>query len=364
MTMKKVLQVITVPLGYDGVSMFVRRYAAAMNLENLRMDFLAINDVDGAVAEEIARMGCGLHVIKGRLRNPVRYAAQLARLVRREKYDVVHVHGNSCTMAVDLMGAYLGGAPVRAAHSHNTYCRFTAAHRLLRPAFDRLYTHAFACGDEAGRWLFGKKPFDIIRIAVDAEKYAFDPVMREEYRRRLGAGDELLIGCVAHFSPHKNHAFLIDAFAEYHRIDPSARLVLVGDGQLRGEVENAIARKKLEKSVILLGLRSDVAQIQQALDVMLLPSLFEGFPTVLMEWQCAGLRALVSDTVTRAAALTGLIQYLPISEGPAPWAEALMRLGPCPDRASASAQGIKAVKESGYDLKENAEALRRWYAGE
>ena len=359
--MKKVLQVITVPLGHDGVSMFVRRYVSAMDKRDLQVDFLAINDVDDTVAREIAQMGCGLHIIKGRLKNPVKYALKLAGLVRREKYGVVHVHGNSCTMAVDLMGAYLGGARVRAAHSHNTGCRFMAAHRLLRPAFDHLYTHAFACGEEAGRWLFGKKPFEIIRIAVDAEKYAFDPGLRAEYRREMGVGDDLLIGSVAHFSPHKNHAFLIDAFAEYHKINPSARLALVGDGQLRGEVENAIASRGLEKHVMLLGLRHDVNRLLSAFDVMLLPSLFEGFPTVLVEWQCAGLRAFVSDTVTRSADITGLVSYLPISDGPAPWAEAIMRMESRFDRAAASADGIEKVRARGYDLSENAEKLRQWY---
>lgn len=362
--MKKVLQVITVPLGYDGISAFVRRMTSAMDLADMQMDILAINQPDERIRAELEKIGCGVRVISGRMKNPLGYALKLASLVRREKYDAVHVHGNSCTMAFDLLGAAMGGAKIRAAHSHNTYCNFMTAHKLLRPVFDRLYTHAFACGDDAGKWLFRERPFTVIPNAVEIEKFAFDPAVRAECRRELGAKDELLIGSVAHFSPHKNHAFLIEAFARYHKIDPSAKLVLVGQGALRGEIEAAINRLGVRENVVLLGLRTDVPRLQQAFDVMLLPSLYEGFPTVLLEWQAAGLPCLVSDTVTRDAAFMDNVKYLSISDGPGLWADALMHINPAADRAAASAEGISALKNAGYSLQENAAALAEWYRGE
>lgn len=360
--MTRVLQIITVPLAFDGISLFVRRYAAHMDKTDLKMDFLAINDVDAAVAEEIAGMGCGLHVIKGRMRNPARYAARLARLARREKYDVVHVHGNSCTLAIDLLGAFLGGVKVRAAHSHNTFCRFTTAHRLLRPLFDALYTHAFACGEEAGKWLFHRRPFEIIPIAVDIEKYAFDPAAREMFRRELGVNDDILIGAAANFNPQKNHAFMLEAFAEYLKRAPKAYLALAGDGALRGDMEAAAARLGIKERVMFLGRRADVPGLMQAFDALLLPSLHEGFPTVLMECQAAGLRAFVSDRVTRSAAVTPLVKYLPIDRGSGIWAEALAELDAPGDRTKASAEGAAALRLRGYDIDESAGKLRAWYA--
>jgi len=359
--MKKVLQVVTVPLGHDGISAFVRRMTRAMDNNGIHTDFLAINDPDAAVRADLEAMGAGLHVIKGRMKNPVGYALKLAKLVRREKYDVVHVHGNSCTMAFDLLGALLGGAKVRAAHSHNTFCNFMTAHRLLRPLFDALYTHAFACGQEAGKWLFHRKPFEVIPNAVDAEKFAFDPNVRADVRRELGAKDEMLIGSVAHFSPQKNHSFMLEAFNVYHKINPSAKLVLVGQGAQRGEAEAAVTRMGLKNHVVFLGLREDVHRLIQAFDVMLLPSLYEGFPTVLLEWQAAGLPGLVSDTVTKSAALTDLVSYLPISHGPDIWADALMHINPVRDRASDSVKGISALITAGYSLRENAVNMAKWY---
>lgn len=360
--MKKILQVVTVPLGYDGISAFARRIVAAMDRRDMQVDFLAINDVDAALREEISRMGCALHVIKGRMKNPAGYMLKLARLVRREGYTCVHVHGNSCTMAFDLLGAYLGGAEMRAAHSHNTFCNFMAAHRLLRPLFDNLYTHAFACGEEAGKWLFQNKPFRVIRNAVDAERFAYDENARAQCRAELGLGDETVIASVAHFSPQKNHVFAVEAFARYLKIDPSAKLVLVGEGAQRGEIEALIARLGIRDSVILTGLRTDIPRLLSAFDVMLLPSLYEGFPTVLLEWQAAGLPALASDTVTKDAAFTPLVKYLPISEGPEIWVDALMRAHVRADRAEESGMAIDAIQKAGYSLKSVAEELRGEYA--
>ena len=361
--MKKILQVVTVPLGYDGISAFVRRMTAAMDKSRLQVDFLAINEPDSAVRAELEGQGCKIHVVTGRMKNPVGYALRLAKIVRREKYDVVHVHGNSCTMAFDLLGARLGGAKIRAAHSHNTFCNFMAAHRLLRPLFDSLYTHAFACGTEAGNWLFRERPFSVIPNAVDVEKFAFDPAARDECRRELGIKDETAIAAVAHFSPQKNHSFMLDVFSEYHKIDPSAKLILVGQGPLKGEIEAKINRLGLNGSVILTGLRTDVPRLLSAFDVMLLPSLYEGFPTVLLEWQAAGLPAIVADTVTKSAAFTDYIQYLPISSGPAPWLNALIHLSPAFDRPIASAEGAAFLTEAGYSLQESAANLAKWYQG-
>ena len=356
----RILQIVTVRLGYDGLSSYVLRYAAAMDRARIKMDILAINEPPEEIRRALDKLGVGLNVIKGRLKNPVGYMRRLAQLVRKNRYDVVHVHGNSCTLAVDLMGAYLGGAKVRIAHSHNTSCRFRIAHRALRPAFDRLYTHALACGERAGDWLFGRRPFKVLPVAVEPEKYAFDPALRAKYRAELGAGDELLIGSVAHFAPHKNHGFLLEIFAAYHKVDPAARLVLVGDGNLRSEIEAAVNRLGIAGAVDILGLRTDVCSLEQAFDVMLLPSLFEGFPTVLLEWQCAGLHALVSDTVTPEAALTDMVGFLPITQGCAPWVDALARIK-AGDRAEDSRRGIRAVRDGGFDIASNARRLREIY---
>ena len=355
----RVLMINTVPMRYEGITMVMLNYARNMRREGLQLDFLAINDVEPSLREAIAAMGSKLHVITCRNRRPLRYLLALSRLIRAEGYQVVHAHGNSCTLATEMLAARLGGAKVRCAHSHNTKCGSPRVHRLLRGPFDRLVTHGFACGEAAGRWLFGKRPFTVLNNGTDAAAYRFDPAAREACRAELGIGDRVAVGHVANFNPQKNHAFLIDAFERAARRSPRHVLVLVGDGAARAEIEAEVRRRGLSDRVIFTGTRRDIPRILSAMDFMVLPSLFEGLPNVVIEWQASGLKALVADTVTRDCRLTDLVTFLPLDADA--WAQAMLGMDAAGDRAAASAAAGQRIAEAGYDIRENAERLRRLY---
>lgn len=355
-----VLQVITVRPGFDGITMYVMRLVRNMALENIRVDFVFIGQPPEELRRETEAAGCRVFVITGRLRHPVRYMLQLRNLVREGGYTAVHAHGNSCTLAIEMLAAKLGGAKLRAAHSHNTYCKFGLVHKLLRPVFNALYTHAWACGEEAGRWLFGKRPFRVLRVSSETARYAYDPAARRECRRELGLKDEFVIGCVANLNPQKNHRFLIDAFAGLRALRDDVKLMLVGDGPLRDELAAYVSDKGLEDDVLMLGARSDVPALLSACDMMALTSIHEGFPSVLVEWQCAGLRALVSDRVTAATDLTGLLTFMPIDDAGV-WARALKDACAADDREKLSAEAIAEVCKKGYDIVVNARELEEFY---
>ena len=180
----RVLEVITTTMGRDGLTLAPLRLASRMT--RARCDFVASAVADEGVRAMVEATGGRLFLAPSRLRRPLRYVRFLARLIRENGYDAVHAHGNSCTLAVDLFAAKLGGARARIAHSHNSQCRYRLLHRLLRPAFDALYTCAMACSAEAGRWLFPKRPFEIVRNPVDARAFAFDPAARASAREELG----------------------------------------------------------------------------------------------------------------------------------------------------------------------------------
>lgn len=360
MSRVRVLCVMTVKPAYDGPTLAAVRLARALDREKVQLDVSFISEPPKDIRAQLEEAGCRIYLMPGRLRHPMRYMLALKKLVRAGGYEAVHAHGNSCTLAIDLMAAYLGGARARIAHSHNSYCKYRAAHRALRPLFDRLYTHAVACGEEAGRWLFRERPFRVMPNALDTGIMAFDAGTRAEYRERLGlGGDTLALGCVANLNGQKNHGFMLDVFARLHEIRPDARLILVGDGALRGDIERGIAEHGLTGCVTLLGTRADTAKLLQAFDVMLLTSLYEGFPSVLVEWQCAGLRSLVSDRVTPDAALTPLVEFLPIDAGAEPWVEALKDACADPNRAAVSESALAEIRTKGYDV---ATAAREYEA--
>jgi len=356
----RVLMVNTVPMSYTGITMVMLNYAAHLDREKVRVDFVATNQVEESLRRRIEEMGCGLYQIPGRNRRPLRYLARLAALIRRNGYPVVHAHGNSCTLAIEMLAARLGGARVRCAHSHNTRALAMRAHRLLRPLFERCVTHGFACGADAGRWLFRERPFEVLNNGVDAARFAFNPEGRAAWREKLGIGDRIAIGHVGSFNRQKNHAFLVDAFARVAAADPRRALVLVGGGPLEEEVRRQVRKKGLEGSVIFVGVTQDIPGLLSAMDLMVLPSLYEGLPNVLVEWQASGLPALVADTVTREARLTDLVEFLPLDEGR--WADAMVAAVPPKDRAGASAAVAEEIRAAGYDIRDSAARLEGLYA--
>lgn len=352
----RVLELITTPMRFNGQTLFPLRIVRRM--KHVRADFLSYICGDERIRAEVEEMGGSVHVAPHRLKHPLAYIRFVSGLVREQGYSIVHCHGNSCTIAIDLLAAKLGGAKVRIAHSHNSQCKFAALHRLLRPIFNRLYTHAMACGEEAGRWLFGKKPFTIIRNAIDTRAFAFDPDVRKPLRTELDCGERTVIGCVANFVEAKNHVFLLKVFAEVRRRNPDYLLILVGDGPLRGMAEQQARELGVADHVRFLGLRTDIPLLLQAMDVMALPSLFEGFPTVALEWQCAGLPLLLSENITRDCAFTRYVQYLPLDEES--WASAILATPPS-DRSAASRSGVEAIAHAGYDLTRAAAELENSY---
>ena len=354
----RVLHAFTVAVTRNGITMFALQRLEGLRKAGVEVDLLSPTAVEPGLRREIEHLGARLFVIQKR-RLSLAYVRALAALVRRERYDIVHAHGSSSSLFFEMLGAGLGGCRARVAHSHNTTCGDLRRDRLLRPLFYRSYTAAAACGRDAGKWLFGGRPFTVLPNGVDLARFQFDAERRAATRARLGiAENALVLGHVGRFNRQKNHGFLLEVFAALLQKRPDVRLMLVGDGYQEEEVRRLAA--PLGARVIFTGSVPDPETYLCAMDVMALPSLFEGFPTVLLEWQCAGLPVLVSSRVTDEAALTPLLQYLPLEAGAEAWAGALLAL-PRRERAQASRAAAAMLKAGGYALEDAAALLARFY---
>lgn len=352
------LLINTVPTRQNGQTMFLLNYLRNMDRSDIDIGFVATNTVDDWVRSELCDMNVRLYEMPYRNRHAIKYMGELRKLIKADGYNVVHVHGNSSTLAFDMLAARMAGAPVRIAHSHNTRCKHIVMHRLLRPVLLRCANVRFACGREAGEWLFPGREFEVIRNASDGRAYGFDAAKRDEVRQRMGLTDRVVIGTVAAICEQKNPLFLLEAFLKAHRKNGDLHLVMMGDGAMRAQVEDTIGRLGLQDCVTLTGRINDVPDRLHAMDVMVLPSLYEGFPCVLVEWQLNGLRALVSDAVTRDCDLTGKLEYLPLDEDI--WAEKMAGVQP-EDRTSESAECSRKVAAAGFDIHTEAARLKRRY---
>ena len=128
----------------------------------------------------------------------------LRRYIAKEKIDIVHVHGSSAIMSVELLAAKLAGCKVRIAHSHNTTCENKKVDQMLRPLFNKLYTERFACGQEAGKWMFGTQSFMVIPNGRSLQKYEYNSEKRVQYRNKLNVpANAFIIGHVGRFNDQK-----------------------------------------------------------------------------------------------------------------------------------------------------------------
>lgn len=355
----KVLVINTVTFRLNGITSVIMNYYRNMDRTGMQIDFVVNNKLDDEFRAELEGNGATVYHIP-RKSDPLGYMRRLYRVCKDGDYDVVHIHGNSAMMLFDVLPAALARVPVRVVHSHNTTCSHMMLHKLFKPLFHRCYTHGLACGEDAGRWLYGKRPFTVLKNGIELEGYRYDPAVREEYRRKIDAGERTVIGHVGNFIEQKNHTFLLDWFAELSREDDRYLLLLLGDGQLSDEMKEKAHRLGLDGKVLFAGKSTKARCYFQAMDLFALPSLHEGLPVVLVEAQAAGLPCLVADTVATEANLTGTLRYLPIDSTRA-WVDAVRSVQVASDRAAQSDVWIGRIAQAGYDIKQSADIMRALY---
>lgn len=357
----RVLIISTVGLKYEGITSVILANLRAMDRTDLNIYVAGTIELKASICEEIRDLGCKLVELPNRKDDTWNYLKKLTKFIRTNKIDVVHAHGNSATLAIEMTAAFFGGCRHRIAHSHNTRCEQVKADKMLRPLFYLFCNEALACGKDAGKWLFKNRPFTVISNGRDIEQYQFNESLRKQNRDKYNLHNQTVIGHVGGFLPQKNHEFLLDIFREIHEIRPDTIFVLVGDGELRADMEKKAEALGIRESVIFTGIINNVSELLQAMDGMLLPSKFEGLPLVAVEWQIAALPCVLSDSITRDCAFSDLVEFCSLREPAKKWAERILYAIDNKDRKAYACQVKKLARAAGFDIKDNAEILRNMY---
>lgn len=358
----KVLNIMTSGLRTEGIATTQLVFMRRLDKSKIEMNIAAVHDNDPYVINEFKKIGCHVVIFPDRTQSTIRYFFALYNELKKEKYDIVHVHGSSALLAVDLMAAKLAGVPVRIAHSRNTRCNNGKIDRLLRPVFYMSYTDAMACGEEAGKWLFGNREFKVMHNGKDFSDFCFSKKLRELERKQLGLDGKLVFGHVGRFNEQKNHKYLIDVFYRISQMRENAVLYLIGDGHLSAEIHKYVEELGIEDKAIFAGSVLDVSHRLQAMDFMIFPSLFEGLPNVVLEWQAEGLPCLISDTITRECAPSNLVEFMSLESSAQTWADkALQMLDSYQNREENAQRATTALKKAGFDIENNARELTAVY---
>jgi len=358
--MIKILVVSTVGLGMYGITNSIMNYYRALNKSELQIDFLAPNEIPDNLKEEIKNNGGTLYEKVKRKHHCISYMWRLSKILKEGQYDIIHVHGNSRTLAVEMFIAKRSKVKVRIAHCHNSTCKHKLLHKLLKHVFDNSYTHGFACSKKAGLWLFGDKPFTVINNAIPITKFLYNEAIRDSFRKKLNMENNKIVGHVGHFSFQKNQEFLINLFADMYKRDPSYRLLLVGDGGLKNKNKKQVKKLGLDSVVRFCRETVDVYKLMQAMDIFVFPSRFEGLGMVVVEAQTAGMPCVVSDAVPTDAKITENVEFLSLADQRDAWVNKIMEFGWL-DRKESAEQSRELVQNSIYNIENEAIKLKNLY---
>ena len=359
----RVAQIIGKWLG-GGVESVVMNYYRNIDRNKIQFDFICDEDSTDIPYEEIEKMG-GKVILIPPYQKIFKYHKELKRVLKEENYQIVHSHINTLSV-FSLFAAKCAGVPVRIAHSHSTTNkkekRKNLMKQILRPFSKIFATDYMCCSELAGRWLFGNKEYDkgnvyLLNNAIDLDKFKYDEKIRREKRNELNINDDtLVIGHVGRFVEQKNHKFLIDIFNEVYKQNKNSILLLVGQGPLMGEIKEKVKKFGIEDNVKFLGQRSDTAELYQAMDMFLFPSLYEGLGMVLIEAQASGLPCLASTEVPSIAKINNNFEFVDLHEDIKKWYESINKML----KMNEVRNDMKNVA-NGYDIKIEAKKIEKFY---
>lgn len=352
----RILHIVTY-MGRGGIETMLMNYYRHIDRNKIQFDFLVHRDFRADYDDEIELLGG--HIYRVPPMNPMSltYKMALRNFFRTHPYSIVHCHLNYMSGVV-LAEAMHAGVPIRIAHAHTANLApgwKQWVRRLFKHLIPMTATTLLACSSEAGRAVFGTHSFGIMPNAVDASFFSFNQSLRTDLRQNLGLSHVFTIMHVGRFIYAKNHEFLLDVFSHLLSLIPSARLVLIGDGELFDAVEERAQKTLPPGSVVLLGTRTDIPDLLQAADIFVFPSIFEGLPVTLIEAQAAGLPCIKSDTVSDECVVTDLVTSLPIDD-PSLWAQEILKKRGVPRRSQ-----YDAIVQSGYEITSAAKKLENFY---
>ena len=306
-----------------GISVVIMNYCKSLNKDKYDLTIITGIPVAEQYIIEASKAGIKMIFLPSRHNDPFKHYLILYKVLKAGKYDIVHDHGNSSMMAVELTLAKLAGIKVRIAHSHNSVCPNMKLHKIMNPYFKKTYTKALACGTLAGEWLFGNNQFEVLPNGFDTYKLIFNERDRVRTRKDLHIDNAFVIGHIGRFNKQKNHPFLLEVFKEVADIRKDVVLLLVGIGPDFENTKKMVEKHPYKNRIILYGETKNASEIYSAMDIFVLPSRYEGLPVVLLEAQISGLPCIVSDMVTKEVDF-GKIQWESIVKEPRVWANRIL----------------------------------------
>lgn len=353
----RILQIVP-NMQSGGLENFIMNIYRHVDRKKIQFDFLVHYQEEKFFDKEIEKLGG--KIFRFSLRNDnniLKYIKKLNAFYKNHpEYRVIHCHMSSIGF-INFLIAKKNGIKVRIAHSHNSKTDKTLkgkVKRLLMLPYKYESTINYACSNKAGKYLFGKKSYEVIPNAIEIEAFKYNKDLRKEIRKQLNISDEtVLLGHIGRFNIQKNHAFLLKIFKEIQLINKNTKLILIGDGELKNQIYKMAQQYDLNKNIIYTGTISNTFEYYNAMDAFLLPSLFEGLPVVGIESQTNGLKCYFSSNITKEVSISENTFFLKL-DNPKCWAQKIIENKF--DRTT-------KINNEKYNIKKVAKNLQERYIG-
>lgn len=352
-----------------GIETYLYKIARNINRENFHLFFMDETGGNACFRKELEALGAVFFDITPRRVSFMKNRKDLEMIFAKNQIDILHFNCNSLSYIAPVNFALKHNIKI-VLHSRNSQSVLLS--RILHKInFFRLNSNnnhdikQIAVSKVAGEWMFGKKSnFEIFNNGIEIDRFRFSHCDRETKREELNLVGKHVYGNVGAFLEAKNHRFIIDIFKEIASKDENVILLLIGDGPLRKPVEQKVKELQLSNKVFFLGIRSDIPQIMMAMDCLIFPSLYEGFPNVILEAETTGLPIVMSDVITKEVVLLDSCRQLSLEKSAEKWADECIGMikqmdanGNKWNRAAAADR----ISEAGFSVRDEVNKIENMY---
>lgn len=371
MKSKPMRVLVTAPLGVGGISSLMINIQKNMDRDVLNFDYLTLHDRKEPQEDIVLEMGSNKYVASAdnvKIK-PLRFVIrlfQIKKICKENNVKVFHNNDGTPKGVLNAIAAKAGGVKYITYHSHNggttDMSGFSKIVNLLcRPLIPLVCDDLWACSTLAAEFTFPSyivknKKFHFMPNAIDLERYRFDSEAREKTRKELGLVGKFVIGHAGRFNKQKNHEFLIEVFEQVYKKDKDAILVLFGVGETQNNIRDMVDRLGLKDNVIFFGASNQMNKMYNAMDVFLMPSIFEGLPVTGIEAQAAGLPIVFSDVITREVAIAPNIEYISLKEKKEIWADKVLSF-----KGQERRDYCEELKKAGFEQAEMVRNFQDYY---
>lgn len=340
-----------------GAETFLMKLYRAIDKKKYQFDFLVSVKEKGFYDDEIIKLGGKILYTPPKSKHPIDNLVTSYKIAKKGNYNAALRMTSHSLGTIDLLVAKLAGVKtiiLRSTNAGSTGGRFSFfLHNLFFFLPKYVPTVKLAPSELAAEYLFGKDSVrhgevQILKNAIPLTIFKFSSATRFLKRQELQLADNFIVGHVGRFNQQKNHTFLLQIFAKYTKINPKAKLLLVGQGELEVAMHQLAVEFGIADKVIFAGIRKDVPELLMAMDVLVFPSFFEGMPNVVIEAQTTGLPCLISENITTEAVLNDNVKQLPITDEKL-WVQYLQRVASI-ETTNKREQYCSCVGNAGYDI--------------